>query len=152
MFLFEFTITACLVYHLVDKCLLKRKTKIKRSERTHKYILIEKTQIKDNQDLEDAKTLQYFFNKLRLNKQIRETNKNNEEIITKKMFNKKKNINKKLTKKIKQLEKENQELHKIIFDLKSKQKNNPPEYYNDNDINNNDDELTSTYIIPRTII
>ena len=88
MFLFEFTVTACLAYYFIDKCFPKRR-KIKRSERTHKFILVEKTQIKDNQDLEDAKTLQYFFNKLRLNKQIRETNKNNEEIITKKMFNKK---------------------------------------------------------------
>ena len=39
--------------------------------------------------IKDAKTLQYFFNKLRLNKQIKEFNKNNDE-ITKKMFNKKK--------------------------------------------------------------
>ena len=43
---------------------------------------------KDNQDLEDAKTCN-IFNKLRLNKQIRETNKNNEEIITKKCLIKK---------------------------------------------------------------
>ena len=141
MFLFEFTITACFVYHLVDKCLLRRKKqKIKRSERTNKYILVEKTQLKENnEDLEDAKTLQYFFNKLRLNKQIKEFNKNDDE-ITKKMFNKKKNINRKLTKRVKQLEKENKELHKIILDLQSKQ----------NKIDN--DELSNTYILPRTII
>ena len=41
MFLFEFTIN-CFVYHLVDKCWLKRKRKIKRSERTQKYIIVEK--------------------------------------------------------------------------------------------------------------
>lgn len=144
MFLFEFTITACLTYYFIDKCIPKRK-KIKRSERTHKYIIVEKSQIKDNnKELEDAKTLQYFFNKIRLNKEIKEINKNNEEIITKKMFNKKKNINKKLTKKIKQLEEENKELHEIIFDLKSKSKQNKTI--------DDDDKLTSTYIMPRTII
>ena len=55
-----------------------------------------------------------------------------------------------MTKKIKQLEKENKELQEIILDLKSKENktNNVQELNNEH----NDDELTGTYIIPRTII
>ena len=127
MFLFEFTITACVAYYLIDKCLPKRR-KIKRSERTlkcrthNKYIIVE-TSPPTKKEIEDAKTLQYFFNKLRVNKQIKEMTNQSEnlekEIITKKMFNKKKNINKKLTKKVKKLEKENKELQDIICNLKS---------------------------------
>ena len=123
MFLFELTITACFMYHIYDKCLSKRSVN-KRSDRrltcrTHKYIVVETPTTLENETLQDAKTLQYFFNKLRLNKEIKDIYKKDDE-ITKKMFNKKKNINRKLTKRVKQLEKENKELKKNIEELRLK--------------------------------
>ena len=56
---------------------------------------------------------------MRLNKEIKDIYKKDDE-ITKKMFNKKKNINRKLTKRVKQLEKENKELKKNIEELRLK--------------------------------
>ena len=155
MFLFEFTVTACLFYHIYDKCISKR-TRIKRSKRTltcrthNNYIVIDKA---TDQDIEDAKTLQFFFNKLKVNKQIKEISSmkpksqklsTDDEMITKKMYNKKKSINKKLTKKVKQLEKENKELQTIIRNLKciqNKEINNSIQEYHEK-------KVEKSYIIP----